>query len=153
MSNVSAELENLARYRKLIREPPNATEIDAYLNKGTDRLKDARMPALSLSSRFGLIYSAAHAFARAALRLAGYRTDSRALTFLCLEHTLGISAQDCRLFSTANDIRNAITYGGDPDPHEGFLDNLLQASLDLEKHTLAQHAKWVAENKPHLPEP
>ena len=77
MSEKSKELANLARIGKLMAEPGRPGEIKGLLTSGSERLADARNKGLALSSRFDLAYNAAHAFALAALRWHGYRSDNR----------------------------------------------------------------------------
>ena len=60
------------------------------MQSGLRRLDDAGRRELSLESRFDLAYNAAHALALAALRLRGYRSESRYLVFQCLQHTLDL---------------------------------------------------------------
>ena len=67
MPEASKELANLARIGKLAPEPGTAGEVAGLLASGSERLADARNPALALSSRFDLAYNAAHAFSLAAL--------------------------------------------------------------------------------------
>ncbi|HXT50977.1 MAG TPA: hypothetical protein VN811_08035 [Thermoanaerobaculia bacterium] len=80
----SPELERLADRRLIEREQAAAEELEGHVLSGQHRLGDATNPSLSLESRFTLAYDAAHAFALAALRRAGYRSASRYLVFLCL---------------------------------------------------------------------
>src|SRR5438552_1668533 len=88
----SDPLRNLVAARKLKAEPPDRQEFDKLMTAGRARLMDARRQELTWESRFDLAYNAAHAFALAALRRLGYRSDNRYLLFQCLAHTLGIGA-------------------------------------------------------------
>jgi hypothetical protein len=83
------ELANLARTGQLKAEPGRRAECDGMVNSARRRLADARNTNLSLESRFDLAYNAAHAFALAALRWHGYRSEKRYLVFQVLAHTLG----------------------------------------------------------------
>jgi len=84
-------LENLLRINQLHSEPPDSREFSGLVRAALDRLTDAEVTELSYASRFDLAYSAAHGFALAALRAAGYRTDKRYLVFQCLVHTVDFS--------------------------------------------------------------
>ena len=75
------ELDNLVRSGQLKTEPAAEGEIQGLLRSGQRRLDDAGRTELSLESRFDLGYNAAHALALAALRVQGYRSDSRYLVF------------------------------------------------------------------------
>ena len=72
-------LNNLAGIGKLKIEPPARSEFEGLLRSGQHRLNDAEIAALSLESRFDLAYNAAHAFALAALRWHGYRSEWESL--------------------------------------------------------------------------
>ena len=49
------ELDKLLRLGQLKAEPPTSAEIEIHLQSGRDRLRDALVPGLSLSSRFLLL--------------------------------------------------------------------------------------------------
>jgi hypothetical protein len=122
------ELENLARIGKLAAEAPTAREFSGLLSSGRDRLDDARREALSLASRFDLAYNAAHAFALAALRWHGYRSDNRYLVFQSLPHTLGIATPVWRVLGKAHEMRNLAEYEGHLEIGEQFLSDLIAAA-------------------------
>ena len=86
------ELDNLVRIGQLKTEQPAKSELEGLLRSGQSRLTDAERADLSLESRFDLGYNAAHALALAALRLRGYRSESRYLVFQCLQHTIDLPA-------------------------------------------------------------
>ena len=75
------ELDNLVRAGRLKPEPPDQAEFDGLVTLGQIRLRDARNGSLALESRFDLAYGAAHAFALAALRWHGYRSDARNVVY------------------------------------------------------------------------
>jgi len=70
-------LENLVKARQLKAEPSSEKEIAGLISSGLARLRDAGNETLSIESRFDLAYNAAHALSLAALRRAGYRSESR----------------------------------------------------------------------------
>ena len=74
-------LEKLASTGVLKHEPPVRDEIAGLLRTAAVRLEDARKTTNAPESRFDLAYNAAHAFALAALRIHGYRTDKRYIVF------------------------------------------------------------------------
>ena len=115
------QLENLARIGQLKPEPPAEAEIRGLLRSGLLRLQDAQRPELSLESRFDLAYNAAHALALAALRLRGYRSESRYLVFQCLQHTVGLPAEQWRVLDQAHRKRNLAEYEGCTDVDEQLL--------------------------------
>lgn len=96
------ELQNLVTIRKLKVEPCSRKEYDGYLKSGRNRLADARNASLSDDSQFDLAYSAAHAFAVAALRRKGYRSEDRYVVFQALPHTVGLDAAKMRVFARAH---------------------------------------------------
>ena len=124
----SAELENLVRLGQLKREPSMVSEIRGLLRSGEARLADAANRALSLESRFDLAYNAAHALALAALRLRGYRSDSRFLVFQVLPHTLGLPPATWRVLSKGHETRNMAEYEGALDVDEGLVADLIRAA-------------------------
>jgi len=131
-----AALENLAKIGKLKREPASATETTGLLASGTARLKDAKNAKLSFESRFDLAYNAAHAFALAALRSHGYRSDNRYIVFQALPHTAGLAAAHWRVLAKAHEKRNLAEYEGHFDIDLQLLDGML-AAADLVRASLA----------------
>lgn len=122
------ELDNLARIGKLATEAPSSREFAGLLASGQARLADARREANSLPGRFDLAYNAAHAFALAALRWHGYRSDNRYLVFQSLPHTLGVPTPLWRVLSKAHEMRNLAEYEGHLDIGEQFLTDLIVAA-------------------------
>jgi hypothetical protein len=96
-------LENLERVRELRSEAPDKGEFNGLVQGSKDRLEDAENAALSYASRFDLAYSAAHGFALAALRAAGYRTDKRYLVFQCLVHTVDLDKSQLKIFTAGHE--------------------------------------------------
>ena len=129
----SAELDNLARIGKLKREPPSEVEIDGLLRSAEERLKDAARADLSYSSRFDLAYNAAHAFALAALRRSGYRSDSRYLVFQTLPHTTGMPAEKWRILAKAHERRNLAEYEGHLEQDERLLAEVIAVATELKE--------------------
>ncbi len=103
-------LDNLVAIGKLKREPPAEAEINGLLRAGRAKLEDAENPDNSLESRFDLAYNAAHALALAALRLRGYRSESRYVVFQALVHTIGLANEQWRVLERAHNKRNAAEY-------------------------------------------
>jgi len=90
-------LEALAATGILKGEPAVPDEINGLIRSATARLIDAQKTSNSPESRFDLAYNAAHAFALAALRFHGYRSEKRHIVFQVLPHTLGVAAPMWRL--------------------------------------------------------
>lgn len=55
------QLDNLVRSAHLKSEPAEQSELDGLIESAARRLCDAEREALSLDSRFDLLYNAAHA--------------------------------------------------------------------------------------------
>ena len=123
----SPELERLVERRLLDREPTSTEEIAGLIATGEAYLTDAVRP-LALVSRFTLAYDAGHAFALAALRRAGYRSDSRYLVFQCLQHTLVVRPETRRLLSQAHERRNKGVYEGEFDVSDRFVEEVIAAA-------------------------
>jgi hypothetical protein len=103
-------LEALAATGILKREPSVPDEINGLIRSATVRLLDAQKTSNSPESRFDLAYNAAHAFALAALRFHGYRSEKRYIVFQVLPHTLGVAASTGRLLDRCHQERNATEY-------------------------------------------
>ena len=124
------KLENLVRIRQLKAEPVTAEEIAGLLRSGENRLTDAKNESLNKESRFDLAYNAAHALALAALRGAGYRSESRYLVFQCTQHTLDLAPEHWRILDQAHRKRNLAEYEGDVDVDDQLLEALIRV-VDL----------------------
>lgn len=120
------KLENLVRIRQLKVEPATAEEIAGLLRSGENRLTDAKNESLNKESRFDLAYNAAHALALAALRRAGYRSESRYLVFQCTQHTLDLAPEHWRVLDQAHRKRNLAEYEGDVDVDDQLLEALIR---------------------------
>ena len=130
MAQIDA-LEKLASTGLLKHEPPGREEIAGLLHTAAVRLEDARKTTNAPESRFDLAYNAAHAFALAALRIHGYRTDKRYIVFQALPHTLGVDTATWRLLDRCHRERNATEYEGIGSIDEKLLMGLIEATLDL----------------------
>lgn len=130
-------LNNLAGIGKLKIEPPARSEFEGLLRSGQHRLNDAEIAALSLESRFDLAYNAAHAFALAALRWHGYRSESRYLVFQCLQHTLGLPPEQWRVLDQAHRKRNLAEYEGVVDVDRATVEAVIRVTRDLEQRLAA----------------
>jgi hypothetical protein len=108
-------LDNLVRIGQLKAEAPSRAEFEGLVRSGSARLRDAENVGLSLYGRFDLAYNAAHALALAALRARGYRSENRYLVFQCLEHTLELPKEQCRVLDQAHRKRNVAEYTGDAE--------------------------------------
>jgi hypothetical protein len=123
----SKELDNLVRVGLLKKEPGDQGEFNGLVKSGRTRLNDARLPELSPESRFDLAYSAAHAFALAALRWNGFRPDNkRYVVFQSLEHSLGFKPELWRVLDKCHSVRNLAEYEGHFDADEQLLKDLLR---------------------------
>src|SRR5438105_2207768 len=110
-------LDRLVEARLLEREPPSPTEIETLIRSGEARLRDAGNTALSIDSRFDLLYNAAHALSLAALRMRGYRPmQARYIVFQALAHTLDLPQEQWRVLDQAHAMRNRIEYEGAGTP-------------------------------------
>lgn len=127
----SAELEQLAGTGKLKREPFGRDEIEGLLRSSAARLADAQNEELSPESRFDLAHGAAHAFALAALRRRGYRSDTRYIVFQCLPQTLGTPAATWRLLAKCHERRDLAEYEGFVEVDARLLEDLIGAAGEL----------------------
>jgi len=124
----STSLERLAQIGGLKHEPGDQQEFDGLVRSGRVRLADANLPALSTESRFDLAYNASHAFALAALRWCGYRSESRYLVFQCLPHTLAVGDEVWRILALCHDRRNRAEYEGNIDIDTQLVIDLIKAA-------------------------
>ena len=125
------QLENLVRIGQLKSEPPAEAEIQGLVRSGLRRLEDAERQELSLESRFDLAYNAAPALALAALRLRGYRSESRYLVFQCLQHTLNLPVEQWRVLDQAHRKRNLAEYEGYMDVDEQLVSATLRVAREV----------------------
>lgn len=128
--------EDLVRAGRLKNEPSNQDELDGLVKLGEAKFKDAQVVSLSLESRFELAYGASHAFALAALRWHGYRSDLRYIVFQSLEHTVGVSRDIWRVFDKAHGARNVADYGGNFQVNERLLQDVLAATTIVRQRVL-----------------
>ncbi|MGH1430966.1 MAG: hypothetical protein ACRBB4_07605 [Neptuniibacter sp.] len=126
------ELDNLVKINQMKVEPPDKKEFEGMLRAGDTKLKDSQIPGLSEDSQFSLAYSAAHAFALAALRWHGYRSDSRYLVFQCLGHTLGLSKAKWRVLDKCHKVRNLAEYEGHLEINPQLLSELMSITMEIQ---------------------
>lgn len=131
-----SDLDNLVNTGKLKRQLPNQEEFDGLVEQGEAKFKDSQMASLYLVSRFDLAYGASHAFALAALRWHGYRSEMRYIVFQSLERTLGVSQDIWRVLDKAHGARNAAEYGGNFQVNERLLKDLLAATAVVRQRVL-----------------
>lgn len=130
------QLDNLVRIGRLHVEPPDGAEFQGLVRSGVRRLDDAAREELSLESRFDLAYNAAHALALAALRYQGYRCQSRYLVFQCLQHTLGLPAEQWRVLDQAHRKRNFAEYEGEMDIDEQLAAAVLRVAREVRRRVV-----------------
>lgn len=141
MSSASANLENLARAKQLNAEPPSARQIDRLLKSAEAQLRDSRNSSLAAPSRFMLAYNAAHAFALAALRAAGYRPSSaghRKIAFQVLDATAGAPPALWRALDRYHDRRNESEYEGGPPASAIEAEDIVTLTTELRRLVLAR---------------
>ena len=129
---MSDNLANLAKIGKLKAEEFSEAEFKGLVASASNRLSDARNDGLSPESRFDLAYNASHAFALAALRRKGYRSENRTIVFQVLEYTVGMPAAKWRVLSKCHDARNLAEYEGQSDIDPKLLDELIEIAGELE---------------------
>ena len=134
---MTRELDNLVRIGQLKSEPATREEFDGLVGSARKRLRDARNESLSPESRFDLAYNAAHAFALAALRRQGYRSDNRYMVFQALPHTLGTEPPVWRVLARCHNLRNLTEYEGHADIEEQLLADLIDCAGRVEAAVLA----------------
>ncbi len=122
------QLDNLVKIGKLKAEPPSEQEVTGLIDSGLARLRDAKNESLNIESRFDLAYNAAHALSLAALRKAGYRSESRYIVFQCLKYTLDLANEQCRVLDQAHRKRNLAEYEGELDIDLGLLEALIRTA-------------------------
>ena len=127
----SDQLENLVKVRQLKPELPSEKDISGLIKSGLARLRDSRNESLSIESRFDLAYNAAHALSLAALRKAGYRSESRYIVFQCLKHTLDFPNENRRVLDNAHRLRNIAEYEGELDVNEALPESLIRTVTKL----------------------
>jgi hypothetical protein len=125
-------LDNLVRIGQLKAEPEVRAEFEGLVSSARRRLADACNDGLSPDSRFDLAYNAAHAFALAALRRCGYRSEKRYVVFQSLGQTLGLDAAVWRVLAKAHNQRNLAEYEGHSEVDAQLLSDLIRCTTILE---------------------
>jgi len=98
-------------------------------------LADSRNEDLSPESRFDLAYNSSHAFALAALRQNGYRSNDRYVVFQAsLE---GLDPTVSRVLAKCHNERNLAEYEGRTEVDDKLLAALIECTTKLEKAVLA----------------
>jgi hypothetical protein len=131
------ELDNLAKIGQLKAEPGTRAEFVGLVESGRRRLSDARNETLAFESRFDLAYNAAHAFALAALRRHGYRSQNRYVVFQAIPHTLGLDTIIWRVLAKCHERRNSAEYEGHFEVDERLLTDLIDCTARLEAAVVA----------------
>jgi hypothetical protein len=129
---MSKELENLVKIGRLKQEAFAQAEFDGLVKMASNKLVDAQKEALSPESRFDLAYNASHAYALAALRYCGYRSENRQIVFQVLEHTTGMPAAQWRVLSKGHGVRNLAEYEGYSEIDLQLLGEFVKSTLALE---------------------
>ena len=119
-------LENLVRIGKLKVDPSTDEEVRGLIRRGLVKIEDYKHPDLSIETRFDVIYGAAHAFCLAALKNAGYRSESRYIVFQCAQHTICLEPEYWRVMSDAHRQRNVAEYEGHIEVNEQLLEALVR---------------------------
>lgn len=127
----SQQFKNLVDIGQIKQEPGDQKEFDGLLHSGRTQIKDSRMAALSLESRFDLAYNAAHALSLAALRWHGYRSENRYIVFQCLQHTIGVGPEVWRVLAHCHNLRNRGEYEGLLEVSERLVLDLIQAAENV----------------------
>ena len=128
------ELDKLVKIGKLKVEPGARAEFDGLFGSAKKKLADSRNESLAPESRFDLAYNASHAFALAALRQSGYRSNNRYVVFQALVHTLdGLDPTVSRVLAKCHNERNLAEYEGRTEVDEKLLDAMIESTAKLEK--------------------
>ena len=107
------KLDNLVKVGQLHVGDATRREVETLVQRGLKKLQDSKRAELDPESRFDLAYNAAHALALAALRYAGYRSESRYIVFQCTQHTIDLNPEYWRVLDDAHRDRNIAEYEGD----------------------------------------
>ncbi len=119
-------LDNLVKIGKLKVDPSTDDEVMGLIKRGLVRIEDYKHPDLSIETRFDIVYGAAHALCLAALKNAGYRSESRYIVFQCAQHTIGLEPEYWRVMSDAHRQRNIAEYEGHVEVNEQLLEALVR---------------------------
>ena len=130
----SSALDNLMKvsHGGLKAEPSSQSEIDGLIRSAKRKRQDAAIAGLGEESRFDLLYNAAHAFALAALRRWGCRSENRYLVFQALAHTVNFPAAKWRILDRCHHLRNLAEYEGQFDVDHQLIQELSNVTADLE---------------------
>ncbi|NKC02084.1 MAG: hypothetical protein GKR90_26795 [Pseudomonadales bacterium] len=136
------QLDNLVKVGQLKVQESSDQETEGLIQSGLARLHDSENDSLSIDSRFDLAYNAAHALALAALRKAGYRSESRYLVFQCLKHTLALEDDLWRVLDQAHRKRNIAEYEGGLDIDSAIVEALIRVANTVAERVQVQSG-WL----------
>ena len=119
-------LENLVKIGRLKVDPSTDDEVMGLIQRALVKIEDFKHPGLSIETRFDVIYGAAHALCLAALKNAGYRSESRYIVFQCAQHTIDLEPEYWRVMSDAHRQRNVAEYEGYIEVNEQLLQALVR---------------------------
>ena len=123
---VNEKLENLVKIGKLKVDPSTDDEVMGFIQRGLVKIEDYKHPGLSIETRFDIVYGAAYALCLAALKNAGYRSESRYIVFQCAQHTIGLEPEYWRVMSDAHRQRNVAEYEGYIEVNEQLLQAMVR---------------------------
>ena len=126
-------LDNLVKANQLTVEQQDKAEFIGLVQSARKRIADAGLENMSEEGKFLSAYGAAYSLSLAALRWHGFRPKNRYIAFQCLQHTVGLSKEKCRVLDKCHKQRNLAEYEGHLELPDKLFDDLLRIAKELLK--------------------
>ncbi len=141
----------LAKQKRVAKEPTTKSEIDALRALADRDLKDAALAQLSPDGRFSMAYNAARTLATVTIRASGYRVKQSGgahyNTFLALPAAMGTPFDTlASYFDGCRQSRNDLSYGAASVVSGSDADELLRKATEF-RDTVEE---WLRTNRPTL---
>jgi hypothetical protein len=143
-------LENLVKVRKLVPQPASREEIGKLLAAAQRNIQDARVNAVSATTRFDAAYKAIMQGALACIRASGYRPSTsepghHITVIQSLPTTIGLSNERMIVLDAMRKKRNLNDYNGD-----GVSEEETEACVRAADALIADVQAWLKSEHPEF---
>lgn len=138
-------LENLSKIGQLKPHDTDAAEIGRLLEAARRNIRDAKVEAISVETRFDAAYKAVMQLSLAALMANGYRPGHHMTVLQSLPKTIGLAGERVTVLDALRRKRNLSDYTG-----EEIDEASMQHCLDEAGRLLGDVEAWLRENRTDL---
>ena len=121
----------LVRTGDLKTEPASDEEVTGLIESGAAQLADAKNTDLSLESRLPFCSQRCTCSVSGGVANRGCRSENRSLAFQCLQDTLDLPKEKCRVLDQAHRKRNIAEYEGAFDVEEKLVKALIRVTEEV----------------------